>query len=81
MVKQEVLRFQISVYDVQRVDVINSCNDLLEEFASFLLWYSCLLDDVVKEFSATCVLHNEVQLPGCFNYFVQLHYVRMPDEF
>ena len=33
---------------VQRMNVLHSSNDLLKELACLLLWYPCLLYDIVK---------------------------------
>ena len=66
---------------VQRMNVLHSRNDLLKELACLLLWYPCLLYDIVEEFTPARKLHNQVQLARCFNYLVQLDDVRMANQF
>lgn len=65
---------------VERMNVLHSSNDLLEELACLLLWYPCLLDNIVKEFAPARKLHDQVQLARCFNYLVQLHDVRVANQ-
>ena len=59
------------------VDVLNARNDLLKEFASLIFLESLSLDNVFEKFSTRCVLHDEEQLPGGFDDFVQLNDVRV----
>jgi hypothetical protein len=44
--------------NVELVEVFNSCNDLMEEFASLWFLDTLVFDDVVKEFTPTCILHD-----------------------
>lgn len=69
------------MHDVHRVDLLDSCNDLVKEPARFWLLDTTAGDDVVEEFSTTGVLHDEVQLPSCLYDLVELHYVGMSNKF
>ena len=61
--------------DLVLVQVLNTCKYLVEEATSISVLKSLLLNDVVKQFSTRSVFHDEKQLSGSFNYFVQLNYV------
>ena len=41
---------------------------------------SLVLHDVVKQFAATCILHDQVELLRCLNDLVELDDVRVPDH-
>ena len=66
---------------IQFMQVFDSLNDLLEEFAGLWFFDTWVCDDVVEEFSAWCVLHDEVELLLRFDDFVQLNDVWMSDHF
>jgi hypothetical protein len=53
--------------DTKLMKVFNACYDLMEEFASLSLFDPLVLHDVVKEFTSTCILHDQVELLGCLN--------------
>lgn len=59
MVQQQVLRLQIPMHDAQLVQVFDTTDDLLEEFARFSFFELLLFHDVVEELAATGVFHNE----------------------
>jgi hypothetical protein len=50
------------VHDPIFVDVLDARQDLLHEVDRFILVEPLLLDDVVEEFAAGSVLHNEVDV-------------------
>lgn len=66
--------------DVQRMDVLNSGNNLLEKLAGLFFGDPRVLDDVVKEFAPTGILHYQVELPWSLNYFIKLHDVGVADQ-
>ena len=70
--KQQVFRFHVSVHYIEFVNVLDSIDYLLEEPASFLLLDSLVGNNVVEQFSAGGVLHNQKQLFRGFDDFVQL---------
>ena len=49
VIKQQVLRLQIPMADLDLVDVLDAGDDLLDEPASFLLLETLTLDNVVEE--------------------------------
>lgn len=67
MIEEEVFGLQVSVDDVEFMDILDSSNNLVKELAGFLLFDSVVLDNVFKELSSACILHDEVELPGGFD--------------
>jgi len=67
LIKEQVLRFQISVANATPVNVLNAANYLLEKFARLCLLKLLALDDMVEEFSSAGILHDQEQLAGGFN--------------
>ena len=68
------------MYNIKRVNILNSSHDLLKELAGFLLGYTRLLDDVVEEFTTACKLHDQVELARSLNDLVKLNDIGMPDQ-
>ena len=68
------------MHNSELVQVFDSTDDLLEEFAGFGFFKFLLLDDVVEKFAATDELHDEKELFRRLNNFKQLNDVRMSDE-
>jgi len=62
VVEEEVLGLEVAVDDAVLVDVVDACDDLLHEGDGLLLAESLVLDDVVEELAALCVLHDEVDV-------------------
>lgn len=48
--------------NVQFMQIFNTGDNLMEELACFRFFDSLVLNDVIKEFTTTCILHNKVQL-------------------
>lgn len=63
------------------VNVLDAGNKLMKHFGSFGLQQAFIMYDVVKELPFFHELHNQEELFGCFDDFVKLDYVGMPDEF
>ena len=53
--------------DFDLVDVFNTRNNLLEEAASFIFLQALSLDNIVKTFTTTSILHDEEELARGFN--------------
>ena len=82
--------------DVQFVEIFNASYDLVKESASFWLFHSLVLNNVVEKLSSTSVLHDQIELLRSLNdlmnssirmpkyckstYFVELDDVRMSDQ-
>ncbi len=62
LVEQQIFGFEVAVHDPIFVDVLDARQDLLHEVDRFILVEPLLLDDVVEEFAAGSVLHNEVDV-------------------
>ena len=80
VVEQQILRFQIPMHNIQRVNILNSGHDLLKELAGFLLGYTRLLDDVVEEFATAGKFHDQVELARSLNDLVELNDIGVPDQ-
>ncbi len=65
---------------VQAVEVVDSEDQLLEDGAGLSLWQFLAVDDVFEQLAALCVLHDQEELFGTFDDFVELDEVRMPDD-
>jgi hypothetical protein len=80
LVKQQILRLKVSVDNIHPMNFLHTFDYLPEEAACFLLWNAHTSDNVIEQFTACCVLHNQVQLPGGLYNFVQLHHVAVADQ-
>lgn len=65
--------------NIQAAYILNTSYNLLEKTACFYLLHSLDLNNVVKQFSTTCVFHDQIKFLLCFNDFVELHNLRMSD--
>ena len=63
------------------VQVLDSCQNLVKEPACLAILESPLLHYVVEKLTARCILHDKEQLFGRFNNFIELHDIRMSDNF
>lgn len=63
------------------VDVLYACEDLLHEPDGFSFIETFSFDDVVKEFSAFRILHDEVDVCFGFDDFVELDDVGVTEDF
>lgn len=61
------------------MDVLNSCQQLLHKPNSFLLSEPPLLDDMLEQFSALRVLHNQVYAALGLNDLIELRDIGMPE--
>jgi hypothetical protein len=69
------------VHDTQLGQILNSRDNLLEKLASLPFLNVAKLHDVVEQFPAWGVLHDEHQRCGGFDDLVQLHNVRVLYDF
>ena len=65
--------------DFVGVQIFDSSKNLVEKAAGFPVLEPFLLHNMVKELTTRSVLHDQEQLFGCFNNFVQLDDVGMSD--
>lgn len=63
VVEKQVFRLKVPMTHPYLVDVLNARDYLLEELAGLLFLESLTLHYVIKQLSATGVLHDEEQLP------------------
>lgn len=80
VVEEEVLRLEVSVDDVQLVDIFYASVDLLEKLACLVFLEPSVRHNVVKELSAARVLHDQVELLGGLDDFIELDNVGVPDQ-
>lgn len=73
---------------LQLVQVIDTIDDLVKKSACLSLCQSLLssrvlffISDVIEQFTATAVLHDQKQVFWGLDYFVELDQVRMTDQF
>lgn len=50
------------------VKILNSRENLMHKANSLFLINSFLLNNIIKEFSTICKLHNQINILFCFNY-------------
>lgn len=62
------------------VQVLNSCDNLVKEPASFRFLDPLVLNYKIKKLSTACVLHDKVELFRSLDYLIELNDVRMPDQ-
>ena len=61
--------------DFDLVQILDSCQNLVEEAASLRVLQAPFLDNVVEEFTTRGVLHNQEKLLACLDDFIELHNV------
>ena len=80
MIEKQILGLEISMNNTQLMKVLDASDYLMEEAASLRLLDSLALNDVVKELSSACVLHDQIELLRSLDDLVELDDVRMADE-
>ena len=78
MIEEEVLGLHISMNYTELVEIVDPRDDLLKEFAGFLLTQFVKFHDVFEKFAAGDIFRNEVKLPRSLNDLVELDDVRVP---
>ena len=68
------------MHDVELVKVFDTGDDLMEKFEGLWLLHSLILDDVVEKLATISILHDEVQLLGRLDDFIELDNVRVSDH-
>ncbi len=63
------------------VAVLNPGNDLIEDFAGFILIHTFFFYYVVKELASSKVFHDEKEVLGGFDDFIELNDVGMAYKF
>ena len=80
VIKQQILRLQVAMYNVKFVKILDSSNDLVEESLGKGLPHTLVLNNEVKQLAARRILHNQVQLLGCLDNLIQLNDVGVADH-
>ena len=62
MIQQKIVRFQITMTDLNLMNVLDTRYNLLSKTACFLFSKSLSLDDVVEQLTTTGILHDEEEL-------------------
>lgn len=79
-IKQQVLWFQISVYNHVAMATFQTRYNLLEKVASFLLWESAFFNNIVKEFPRFNVLHHDIDVHRCLYDLIETNDVWVVKE-
>ena len=69
------------MHNVQFMNILHSCKDLLEKSACFGFFYASVLYYVIKQLALRCIFHNQVQLLRSFNNLIQLNNIGMSNKF
>ena len=87
-VKKHVFGLEVSVDDLQLVQVVDAIDNLVEKPACFSLGQPFIgrkllffISNVVKKFTPWTVLHDQKQVLGSLDYFVELDEIGVADEF
>ena len=62
VVKEQVLRLQITMADTTLVEVLDAADEFPVELGCLLLIQACISDDKVKKFTTICMLHDHEKL-------------------
>lgn len=80
VIKKEIFRLEVTMDNVQLVQVLDASDDLVEKGQSFRLLDPLILYDIVEELTATGILHDEIQLLRGLDNLVKLNNVRVTDH-
>lgn len=61
--------------------IFDSWNDLLKKFACLFFWNARFFYNIIKQFSTTCELHDQVKLTWRLYDLIELDNVRVSDQF
>lgn len=69
------------MHNAQLMQVLDPSDKLPEVLTGFTFFQPFLLDDVLKQFTFTDILHHKKQLLGGFYDLIKLYNIRMSDLF
>ena len=69
------------MHDAYFMDILDAGDELVEHFSCFSFRDSLVLDDVIEELALFHELHDQKELFRCFDDFVKLDYMGVPDQF
>eukprot|EP01136_Pigoraptor_vietnamica_P018181 Opistho-1_new@64398 len=75
--EEKVLGLEVSVHNIERVEVADGRRDLPHEARRVLLRETALVNDAIKELTALDVFEDEVELVGRVKLLVHAHNVRV----
>lgn len=67
--------------DANFMDVFDARYKLMKHFSCFSFSDSFVLDNVIKELALLHELHDQKELFRCFDDFIKLNYMGVPDQF
>jgi hypothetical protein len=76
---EQVLRLQVAVNDVHRMQIVHACADVVHKRRRNGLGDALVFDDVVKQLATVAVLHDEKYLLGAVDDLEQLDDVPIRD--
>ena len=79
MVKQQILRLQIPMTNMQFMQILQPTNQLLKQLTSLLLFNPPIIYNILKQLSILTIFHHKEQVLGSLNNLIELDDIRMPD--
>jgi hypothetical protein len=76
-IQQDVVGFQVSVYDAIVMAVFDCTHDLLEQAVGLILGQATGLSDMLQELPPTGMFHDDIYIVHCFDHLKQLDYIGM----
>ena len=77
--KENILRFEISMGDVDFPDILNTVDEFVKKLSGFVFLDAFVFDNVVKKLTIFHVLHDQHELFGGLDDLIQLDKVWMTD--
>ena len=81
MVEEQVLWLQVAMYNSEFMEILNTADDLLEEFARLSFLKLLFLDNIIEELTPRHKLHDQEELLRRLNDFKELDDVWVSDHF
>jgi hypothetical protein len=78
VLQEQVLGLEVAVCDLVAMQLLDTIQDLVEEFASLSLRDMSVSHDVIEHFAPISVLHHEVDRVWCVQDLVELDDVCVP---
>jgi len=62
------------------MEILDTCDNLVQEIAGFCLFNSMISYNIIEEFTTLGIFHDQIQLLWCLNYLIKLNDIGMPDH-
>lgn len=77
---EDVLWFEISMHNTTYLHVVN-CLYELKHSKRYFIFFKLVCFNMIKQFSARYLFHDDIHITFCFIRLFHLHYVRMWNQF